>query len=80
MFVPLNCEFGNKHQSIKINEIGDLLTPFQKKLGVKIRQNNAKYYIYMYNSSHGVKSSSCPTLEPVLFNSWYTQVTPEVIS
>jgi len=31
----------------------------------------------MYNSRSGMKISSC---QPVLFNSWYTQVRPEVIS
>ena len=39
--------------------------PVQKKLWVKYDKNNAKYYIYMYNSSQGVKNSSCPNLEPV---------------
>ena len=57
--------------------------PIRKKLGVNSPKNMTKvtkYYICLYKRGHVTKSSRCPTLEPLLFNSWYPHLTNNINS
>ena len=59
--------------------------PVRKKLGGGINNPKnmtkvTKYYICVYKRGHGTKSSRCPTLEPLLFNSRYPHLTNNINS